>query len=389
MTLVLNGTSPGRAATPDTAALDIVGDIDVRVHVAMNDWTPAGTQTFLSKSTASGSQRSWQFNITTAGALVFIWSADGVATLTATSTANLSATANGALQWVRATLDVNNGASGRDVKFYTSPDGSTWTQLGTTVTSAGVTSIFSGTAPVIVGSIDVGVSNRLIGKVVAAEIRNGIAGTVVADPDFSAQAAGATSFADGTGKTWTITSPALIAGTRTAALSGSGTLAATALARFTRTAALSGTGTLSNVVQSIHPRTVDLSGSGTLSAAVALEASAELSSEGTLSAAVSYRKRPTFSYWEKRRKDFGPRSEYQAEELKPFWYQSDVKGVSVVRYEDGTFATVEVVTEDLEALEGVKIYYGGKDNPVDEDEIAELEGAGYGDYVTTPTVVEA
>jgi hypothetical protein len=89
----------------------------------------------------------------------------------------------------------------------------------------------------------------------------------------------------------------------------------------------------------------------------------------------------TFSYWEKRRKDFGQHSEHLADDLKPFWYQSAPQGVTVVRYADGTFATVEVVTEDLEALEGVRVYYGGKANAITVEEADELAAAGYGDYI--------
>lgn len=208
--LLLSGVSPGRASTPDVAALDIVGDIDIRVHAALDDWTPSATQTLVSKSLATGNQRSWQFSVNSTGNLVLVWSANGTATLTATSTA-APVVVNGAALWVRATLDVDNGAAGRDARFYTSTDGETWTQLGTTVTTATVTSIFNSSATVVVGAIDAGVSNRLAGKVSAVEIRNGIGGTVVARPEFGAQTVGTSSFADSTGKTWTITAPAAIA----------------------------------------------------------------------------------------------------------------------------------------------------------------------------------
>ena len=211
--LLLNGTSPGRASTPDAAALDIVGDLDLRVHVAMDDWTPAASSALITKSTTSGNQISWRFNVLSTGILRFVWSADGSATLTADSTV-APTVANAAPLWVRATLDVDNGAAGRSVRFYTSPDGETWTQLGSTVTTAGVTSIFSSTAPVIVGSREVGTADRLSGRVFSAEVRSGIAGTIVTNPDFGAQLAGATSFADGSGLTWTITSPAVLDGAR-------------------------------------------------------------------------------------------------------------------------------------------------------------------------------
>jgi hypothetical protein len=207
--LVLNGVSPGSASTPDTAALDIVGDIDVRVHVAMDDWTPAANSTLCSKWTATGNQRHWAFLVVTTGVLRFQWTTGGVTTITADSTA-APVVANGAALWVRATLDVDNGAAGRTATFYTSTDGETWTQLGTPVTVAGVTSIHSGTSPLIVSGVDGGTGSRVSGDVSAVEVRSGINGTVVARPEFGAQAAGTSSFADSTGKTWTVVSPAVI-----------------------------------------------------------------------------------------------------------------------------------------------------------------------------------
>lgn len=89
----------------------------------------------------------------------------------------------------------------------------------------------------------------------------------------------------------------------------------------------------------------------------------------------------TFSYWEPRRKDFGPENTHKRARLMPFYLQSTPQGVTVVRNADGTFTTVTTVTEELEATEGVRIYWGGKDNPVTEDEASELAAAGYGDYL--------
>jgi hypothetical protein len=117
---------------------------------------------------------------------------------------------DGQALWVRVTFDVNNGSGGRTATFYTSVDGVTWVQLGTPVVSATATSIHPGSAPVTVGSTDVGVSQRLAGRVFSTEVRNGIGGTVVANPDFAAQDAGATSFTDGAGNVWAVASPASI-----------------------------------------------------------------------------------------------------------------------------------------------------------------------------------
>lgn len=206
--LVLNGTAPGRAYTSDKAALDIVGDIEITVHLAMADWTPVSQQTITGKWGVAGN-RSYALRVAADGTPRLSWTADGTTILTGISTVSLSTMANGAELWVRATLDVNNGAAGRDIRFYTSTNGVTWTQLGATVTQAGVTSIFAGTAPLEVGSDTNGTANNLIGNVFYVEVRDGIGGTVVANPDFE-QPQRYSSFEDDAGNVWFVISPAVL-----------------------------------------------------------------------------------------------------------------------------------------------------------------------------------
>jgi hypothetical protein len=209
--LLLDGVSNGRASTPDQAALDITGDLDVRVAAAPADWSPSTPQTFAAKWVTTGNQRSWTTRLETNGRLVLFWSPDGATSLSAASTV-APAINDGQPLWVRYTIDVDNGAAGRTIRFYTSTDGVGWTQLGADVVQAGVTSIFNSTADVTIGAYNNGASERFAGRIFSAEIRNGIAGTIVASPNFAAQTAGTTSFVDSTGKTWTIVAPATITG---------------------------------------------------------------------------------------------------------------------------------------------------------------------------------
>jgi hypothetical protein len=205
-TLSLPGTSGAYASTPDHASLDITGDIDLRAEVTPADWTPAASETLVAKWNVTGNQRSYLFQITSTGLLRLITSPDGSeanAILRDSDTA-VTPPVSGGLS-VRATLDVNDGAGNKVTRFYTGPtDAGPWTQLGATSTAAGTTSIFVGTAAVEVGASSAGTIERLTGTVDKAEIRNGIDGTVVANPDFTARVAGATSFVDSTGKTWTV-----------------------------------------------------------------------------------------------------------------------------------------------------------------------------------------
>jgi hypothetical protein len=201
----LPGALGNYLSVPDAASLDITGDLDVRVLAAMDVWASGSTGTLMSKFNTTGNQRSWLFMLTASGLLRLIWSTDGAAQTTIDSTAAISA-ADGALLWTRVTVDVNNGAGGYDVKFYTSTDAVTWTQLGTTVTTAGATSFYSSSAAVEVGSYNVGTGNPIsAGKIHRAEMRNGIDGTLVLGVDAGVLASGgATSFTASTGQTVTI-----------------------------------------------------------------------------------------------------------------------------------------------------------------------------------------
>lgn len=209
---VLPGASGDFIATPDDAALDIVGDLDVRFDGTLADWILAdytfgggtvSTRVELMGKSAASASRSWSLYITQ-GRIQLEWSADGTTLIGQSSTEYLPVPASGRLA-VRATLDVNNGAGGHDVRFYTSDsiDG-VWEQLGTTVTVPGTTSIFSGTSSLRVGEATNLLWNEAIGYVHAAEVRSGIGGTVVANPRFGAQASGTTTFADSAGRTWTV-----------------------------------------------------------------------------------------------------------------------------------------------------------------------------------------
>lgn len=177
-----NGTY---ASTPDAAALDIVGDFEITARLQPTAWT-TGTDQIVVGKRQTVVQHSYRFGLFTGG-LKFFWSVDGTTILSATSTATVPYTTEAA--WVRVTFDVDNGASGNTATFYTAADAATeptsWTQLGTPVVTAGVTSIFSSTSQVEFGSNLLG-GGQVVGVLKRAIIRNGIGGTVVCDADFEA-----------------------------------------------------------------------------------------------------------------------------------------------------------------------------------------------------------
>lgn len=192
-----------RMTTPDGAAVDITGDIDVRVDYYLNEWvsTPAGPIELCGKWRAGTNDRSWML-VMNNGLLSFYTSPDGIAEPQHVSTSTVTPDATGRLA-VRATLDVDNGAAGHTVTFYTAKTiAGPWLQLGNPVVTAGTTSLFNSSQSVDVGAVGVNGFPDPVGKVYGFELRNGINGTVVANPDFTIQTAGATSFADAAGRTW-------------------------------------------------------------------------------------------------------------------------------------------------------------------------------------------
>lgn len=201
----LDGSSGCYVSTPDSAAVSITGDLDIRIRVAMDDWTPSGDTTLVCKESGSSS-RSYRFRVTTSGAPDLVLSANGSSTTIATSTAATGFT-GGDTKWVRATWRQSDGR----VQFFTAADSeavpTSWTQLGSD-RSAVIASIFDSSSPVEIGSLFGGTIQLLTGSVYRVQILNGIDGTTAADFDPRMQTASPFSSGDAT---WTLNGTAALA----------------------------------------------------------------------------------------------------------------------------------------------------------------------------------
>jgi hypothetical protein len=115
---------------------------------------------------------------------------------------------------VRVVHDVDNGAGGSDVLFYTSSDGSSWVKLGNTVTNAGTVTRHDSSALLYLGRTSAGSGDS------AGTFYNGIDGTLVANPNFVIHPAmSATVIRDSYGHVWTLAgSAALVGYTKPAAI---------------------------------------------------------------------------------------------------------------------------------------------------------------------------
>lgn len=218
---VNEGDTTTSVRTADKASLDLTGDIEVRVDVRPHTWRPAGRVMILaSKYLIGGDQRSWNLYISYEGIVFFAWSPDGTAAnrITKNSTVPIPAT-SGRLA-IKATLDVNNGAAGNTVTFYTAPTISgAYTQLGAAVVTAGVTSVFASTSELVVGGGDdvhevfvngVGFGGRFYGF----HLYDGIGGSRVANPDFTGWALTDTSKVDSHSNTWALSDQARVTSPR-------------------------------------------------------------------------------------------------------------------------------------------------------------------------------
>lgn len=223
----------------DSAALDITGDIDIRVKVAMDDYTPASQRVMIAKA-ASGNI-SYGLAINATGSLLFFYTTNGSATTGSTSTV-VSGLTDGSIKWIRATF----AAGTRETKYFLSDDGLNWTQLGATITVGGSVSIFSGTGTLQLGGYTTGTTG-MGGKFYAAEIRNGINGNVVFYTDVAGdyKTTDKWSYTAYSGQTVNVVRPVLpwapntggvIANSDTSAYSGVGSL------KFTATLTTNGSG---------------------------------------------------------------------------------------------------------------------------------------------------
>jgi len=152
------------------------GDLDIRVRVTLNDWSPATTARLVQgDNLVAAPNYTFYSDVQPTGVLQAYWSFNGTALWGPLSTV-ATGFADGSTAWLRYVLDVDNGAGGKDTKFYTSttdtndPGAPAWTQLGATVTQAGTaTAVNPGNGtPVTLGS-----ALSVVGRTHVVQFRSG------------------------------------------------------------------------------------------------------------------------------------------------------------------------------------------------------------------------
>lgn len=234
------GLSGDKITTPDSVALSLTGDIDLRAKVAPADWTPTTKHSLVAKY-GSATTFSYQLQLDTTGKLFLGLSSNGTSfDICSVLSSVATGFTDGTTHWVRATR------VSTVVTFYWSDDydivaqTGTWTQLGTT--AAATAGAMQDNASVVeVGTRSGGTAEVFIGNYYAAEIRSSAGGTVVASYNAAAKT-GAATYTDTQSNVWTHTGMYLIgdghveiqstsAGTRgTITKAGGGTVTAAYLA---------------------------------------------------------------------------------------------------------------------------------------------------------------
>ena len=210
--------SGNRVSTPDHADFGtITTALDVRALLFREDWADGALRRIVGQRTGS-TNRGWSFYIDPSGELGFNWSEFGTGDVGdggfEESTVNLGSQPDNSWLWCRCTFRSGVELGFYEVVFYTSsdpnlthPEEVSWTQLGTMKTQPQVEAIFNSTADMIIGAIDDG--SHMIGRIGYVEIRNGLNGRILANPDFRwrTDLTSPTTFTDSTGKVWTVNPP--------------------------------------------------------------------------------------------------------------------------------------------------------------------------------------
>ena len=126
------------AQTESINALNIVGDIDIRVQLSDVTAPSSGTRRIIS------SNDKWALYLRSDDKLQFEWEFSGTRTAVSTEAIDWGNTDRSPF-WIRIAFDVNNDASGHDIMFYLADTlyEEDWTQLGETITNAGTSGIDS------------------------------------------------------------------------------------------------------------------------------------------------------------------------------------------------------------------------------------------------------
>lgn len=200
----------GTVTTPHSNALNIAGDIDVRVEFDATLTDATANQTLIGKWSSVSAEKQWMLSVYNGNLRFRFITAAGNEVQAFQSIAGYGG------KVLRVTLDADNGSGGWRVRFWQADHwGGDWTSVSAPLGLNDST----GVRPVTAGPLAIGINDPtgspartpFIGYGRRFQVRRGIKGLIVADVDFTSVEAGATSFTDSTGNVWTLSGGAQIA----------------------------------------------------------------------------------------------------------------------------------------------------------------------------------
>ncbi len=137
------------------SAMNIPGNLEIVVNVAMIDWTTATNEVIAARFASVGSLFGWLIYTEIATGKMIFQFYQGLSQSVATSTVAVGL-ADNAQTWMSVQFKPNFSGGNSQVKFFLSPDRVTWTQLGATINIAYTANIGSVAANLELGGYDNG-----------------------------------------------------------------------------------------------------------------------------------------------------------------------------------------------------------------------------------------
>jgi hypothetical protein len=190
-----SGVTGNFVSTPNAAANQIVGDLDIYATIPL---ATQGAESIIVSKYASSSTISYVYVLRSDRTLRLYLSLNGSSLLTYNST---SAYPIGSI-YTRVTRNKTLG----EIKFFTSVDGVTYTQLGATITGVTTSDLFNSTSVLSIGAALNGNVSIITGAISRVTLANTIGGTPVVDfnPNQYNAATSQTQWTSSTGEVWTI-----------------------------------------------------------------------------------------------------------------------------------------------------------------------------------------
>ncbi len=215
------GSTGNIVSTPDDSAFDVlVGDLDLRIDIRRDAYSDTlnqfNSQLLIGKVGGGSGDRTfdWSFQSFMTQRLV-VYDTTGNAVGDFPGAILLPKFLDGKRIWLRVTMQRDDGAGNRVAKFFYSQtwdgvsadDGDTWVLHETRSFSGVISNPLDGSpgSDMNIGAHAFNLPARLRADVFRAQVRDGIEGTIVWDPNFEGEAPGTTSFSeDANGLTVTI-----------------------------------------------------------------------------------------------------------------------------------------------------------------------------------------